>query len=76
MKKALDKAVKEIEQYREEIENKLLEFARSDLLLFWGEKRDKKACLKDEISTLYCRVKRAKTSKNHKFLPAFNPIIR
>ena len=37
---------------------------------FWGEKRDKKACLKDEISTLYCRVKRAETSKNHKFLPA------
>ena len=40
MKKTLDKAVKEIELYREEIENKLLEFARSDLLLFWGEKRD------------------------------------
>lgn len=40
MKETLDKAVKEIEQYREEIEKKLLEFARSDLLFFWGEKRD------------------------------------
>lgn len=40
MKKTLDKAVKEIGQYREEIEKKLLEFARTDLLFFWGEKRD------------------------------------
>lgn len=40
MKKILDKAVKEIAQYREEIEKKLLEFARTDLLFFWGEKRD------------------------------------
>ena len=40
MKKTLDKAVKEISQYREEIEKKLLEFARTDLLFFWGEKRD------------------------------------
>jgi chaperone required for assembly of F1-ATPase len=40
MKKTLDKAVKEIAQYREEIEQKLLEFAKTDLLFFWGEKRD------------------------------------
>lgn len=40
MKKTLDKAVKEIGQYREEIEKKLLEFARTDLLFFWSEKRD------------------------------------
>ena len=40
MKKTLDKAVKEIGQYREGIEKKLLEFAKTDLLFFWGEKRD------------------------------------
>ena len=40
MKKILDKAVKEIGQYRGEVESKLLEFARTDLLFFWGEKRD------------------------------------
>lgn len=40
MKKTLDKAVKEIGQYRDDIEKKLLEFARTDLLFFWGEKRD------------------------------------
>ena len=40
MKKTLDKAVKEISQYRDDIEKKLLEFARNDLLFFWGEKRD------------------------------------
>ena len=40
MKKILDKAVKEIGQYREEIEKKLLDFAKTDLLFFWSEKKD------------------------------------
>jgi chaperone required for assembly of F1-ATPase len=40
MRKTLDDAVKEIGQYRGEIEKKLLEFARTDVLFFWGEKRD------------------------------------
>ena len=40
MKNTIDKAVKEINLSRDEIEKKLLEFARTDLLFFWGEKRD------------------------------------
>ena len=32
--------------------------------------------LRKGISALHSRFKRAKTSKNHKLLPAFNPIIR
>lgn len=40
MKNILDKAVVEIDSYREDIENKLLEFAKTDLLFFWSEKND------------------------------------
>lgn len=40
MKNILDKAMKEIHLYRNDIEKKLLEFAKTDLLFFWGEKRD------------------------------------
>ena len=40
MKKILDKAVKEIGQYRADLEKKLLEFAQTDLLFFWSEKQD------------------------------------
>ena len=40
MKKELDKAMKEIGQYRKDIEKKILEFARTDLLFFWGEKKE------------------------------------
>ena len=40
MKEALEQAEKDISAYREEIVAKLLEFARTDLLFFWGEKRE------------------------------------
>ena len=40
MRKTLDKATKEISCYKKDIIEKLLEFARTDLLFFWGEKRD------------------------------------
>ena len=40
MQKILSQAIKEIGQYRAEITQKLLEFARTDVLFFWGEKKD------------------------------------
>lgn len=40
MREVLQQAEKDIAAYREEIIAKLLEFARTDLLFFWGEKRD------------------------------------
>lgn len=40
MKNILNKAVHEIVNYREDIEIKLLEFAKTDLLFFWSEKND------------------------------------
>ena len=40
MREALEQAEKDISVYREDIIAKLLEFARTDLLFFWGEKRD------------------------------------
>ena len=40
MKEKLDQAVEEISQHRDEIIAKLLEFAKTDLLFFWGENRD------------------------------------
>ena len=40
MQKILNQAIKEIGQYRAEITQKLLEFARTDVLFFWGEKKD------------------------------------
>lgn len=40
MRKALDQAVAEIARYRREIINKMLEFARTDLLFFWAEKKE------------------------------------
>ncbi len=40
MKKILDQAVKEISKNRLEIIAKLLQFAKTDLLFFWGEKKD------------------------------------
>ena len=40
MKKTLDRASKEIAQYRGDIEKKLLEFSETDLLFFWSEKKD------------------------------------
>ena len=40
MKKTLEMAVNEIGQYREEIVKKLLEFARTDLLFFWSDKKE------------------------------------
>ncbi len=40
MYRVLDKAVSEISLYRKDIEKKLLEFARTDLLFFWGDKRE------------------------------------
>ena len=40
MRKILQQAVKEIKNYRAEITEKLLEFAKTDVLFFWGEKKD------------------------------------
>ena len=40
MRRTLEQAEKDISAYREDIVFKLLEFARTDLLFFWGEKRD------------------------------------
>lgn len=40
MHNILDKAVNEISLYRDDIVEKLLEFAKTDLLFFWGDKRD------------------------------------
>lgn len=40
MRKALDQAVKEIASYRHDIINKMLEFAKTDLLFFWAEKKE------------------------------------
>ncbi len=40
MKQKLDQAVTEIAQHREDIIAKLLEFAKTDLLFFWGENRE------------------------------------
>ena len=40
MQKILSQAIKEIGQYRAEITQKLLEFARTDVLFFWGEKKE------------------------------------
>ena len=40
MQKVLQQAIKEIKEYRTEITQKLLEFARTDVLFFWGEKKE------------------------------------
>ena len=40
MKNELEKAMKEIGLYRKDVEEKILEFARTDLLFFWGEKKE------------------------------------
>ncbi len=40
MRKILDQAVKEIADNRDEIISKLLEFAKTDLLFFWGENKE------------------------------------
>ena len=40
MQKVLQQAIKEIKEYRPEITQKLLEFARTDVLFFWGEKKE------------------------------------
>lgn len=40
MRQVLDQAVKEIAVHRQDIIAKLLEFAKTDLLFFWGEKKD------------------------------------
>lgn len=40
MQKILDQAVQEIAIHRPEIIVKLLEFAKTDLLFFWGEKKE------------------------------------
>ncbi len=40
MKNELEKAMNEIGKYRKDIESKILEFAKTDLLFFWGEKKE------------------------------------
>ena len=40
MQKELDQAVLEIKDYRKDIIQKLLEFAATDVLFFWGEKKE------------------------------------
>ena len=40
MQKELDKAVADIKQHRKEIIEKLVEFSKTDVLFFWGEKKD------------------------------------
>lgn len=40
MRKVLEQAVNEIRHHRREIIDRLKDFAKTDLLFFWGEKRD------------------------------------
>lgn len=69
MQKTLDKAVREIAEYRNDIEAKLLEYAKTDLLFFWGEKRDLYIRQKDEWQPILdwvenlAKVEIAKTDK-------------
>lgn len=40
MQKVLEQAVSEIKQHRHQVIGRLLDFAKTDLLFFWGEKRE------------------------------------